>query len=280
MAKRKKVEATADGERVTSYRSRAIRKVGYDIFFACDHPLVGTVLPGRGGGRITGCVTPSKKHPHELQLNVGLPNVGRPFRLSTVRDRLRGKTAWESAGTTEGRKLATLEAVERFRLDAIPAPVGRVYPGRPGSSRCDPEHAVWSGYDEAIELAAEEAPARLEDPEHATEREYREAMRATLQAQNPARFNVWDAVTRSCVETYEKTFSRSKGYESPQKAKARERAAFIRAGGDPGSGDWTDTLADSTKRKRAPKPGRAPGGSKRSRAKPSKGSKSSKGSAR
>lgn len=272
MARKKKDTSEAES-RVTSYRSRAIRKVGFDVFFACDHPLIGTVLPGRGGGPITGCVTPSKKHPKELQLNVGLPNVGKPFRLSTVRDRLRGKTGFESKGTTEDRRLATLEAVEVWRRDAIPAPVGRAYPGRPGSSRCDREHPVWSGYDDAVELAAEEAPARLDDPENASDREYREALRATLQAQNPERFNVWDATTRVCVETYEKAFPRSKGYESPQAEVARRRAAYLRAGGDVGHGDWTDQLADATKAAKERKRPSKKGTRTRSKTSSSKGSK-------
>lgn len=274
MARKKKDTSEAES-RITSYRSRAIRKVGFDVFFACDHPLIGTVLPGRGGGPITGCVTPSKKHPKELQLNVGLPNVGKPFRLSTVRDRLRGKTAYESKGVTEDRRLATLEAVEVWRRDAIPAPVGRAYPGRPGSSKCDREHAVWSGYDAAVELAAEEAPARLDDPEGASDREYREALRATLQAQNPAQFTVWDAVTRSCVETYEKAFPRARGYESPQAEVARRRRAYELAGGDVGHGDWTDQLADATKAAKERKRPSKRGAGTRSKTSSSKGSKGS-----
>lgn len=264
MAKKK---STSESEsRVTSYRSRAIRKVGHDIFFVCDHPLIGAVLPGRGGGPVTGCVTPSKKHPSELQLHVGLPNVGKSFRLSTVRDRMRGKTAF-GGGLTDDERGAVQEAVERFRVDGVPAPIGRVFPGRAGSSRCDPRNPVWSGYDEALEDAEIEAAGRFDDPENVSERDYREATRSTLKVHEPERFNVWDAVTRSCVATYEKTYGRSKGYESPQKAKARERAAFIRAGGDPGSGEWSDTLADSTKKKRAPKKkGRSPGARSSSKA--------------
>lgn len=272
MAKAKKA---ALPEGVTSYRSRAIRELGHDLFFACNHPLVGTVLPGRGGGTITGCVTPSKKHPKELQLNVGLPNVGRPFRLSTVRDRLRGKTAFGAAqGDLEDMKLATLEAVERFRVDAFPAPVGRVHPGRKSSSRCDPSHPVWSGYDDAVFDAEEEAAARFDDPESVPPREFREAQRAALLRQNPARFNQWDEVTRACVASYEAKYPRAKGYESPQAEVARRRAAFLRAGGDVGHGDWTDQLADATKaakeRKRPSKKGT------RSRAKTSSASSSSK----
>lgn len=264
----KKSAKSPSGDGVLSYRSRALRAVGHDLFFRCDHPLVGVEVPGRGGGQISGCATPSAKHPKELQLWVGLPGVGRPLRRSTVRDRLRGKTAFGEGETTlEDRKAATQEAVSRWRVDAFPAPVGRVYPGRPGSSRCDAEHPVWSGYSEALELADEEAGERFDVEGEIDPREYREAQRAALERQNRAQFALWDQVTRSCVETYEKTFARARGYESPQAATARARAAFIRAGGDPGSGEWDDALSDATKaaKKRARKSsGKRSGKAKRS----------------
>lgn len=243
---------------VTSYRSRDIRKLGYDLFFACDHPLIGTELPGRGGGKITGCVTPSKKHPKELQLHVGTPNVGKPFRLSTVRDRLRGKTArGEGKTASEERRASTQEAVERFRVDGIPFPVGRVYPGREGSSRCDPSHPLWSDYAAAMVDAEEGASIMFDDPENVSERDFREAIRTRLKAYDGEQFARWDSTTRACVESYEKKFPRAKGYESPQAEMGRKRAAFLRAGGDTGSGEWDDFLSDATRaaKKRAAKKG-------------------------
>lgn len=271
-------EALNDG--VTSYRSRSIRKLGFDLFFKCDHPLVGSVIPGRGGGRVSGCATPSKEHPRELQLVVGLPHVGKPLRLSTVRDRLRGKTAFgEGRALNESRRAATQEAVERYRHDGIPAPVGRVYPGRAGSSRCDPEHAVWSGYNDAREDAEVEAAARFDDPENVSEREYAEGVRSTLRAQDPQRFDLWREVTTSCVQSYEVAYPRSRGYESPQAAIARKRAAFVRAGGDVGSGDWDDALSDATRAHKRRKEKQSAGViSKRSKG--AGGSKGSKGSKR
>lgn len=264
-AKKKKPE-----NNVTSYRSRAIRAAGHDLFFACDHPLVGTTLPGRGGGTITGCVTPSKKYPKELQLHVGLPNVGKSFRLSTVRDRLRGKTAFESKGVTEDRRLATLANVETWRRDAFPAPIGRVYPGRKGSSKCDAEHPLWSSYDDAVTDAEAQAAVRFDDPSSVSERDYREAMREELKRADPQRFERWDQTTRACVETYETSFPRSKGYESPQAEVARRRRAYLLAGGDVGHGDWTDQLADATKAAKERKRGTRSKTSSRSRSKGSK----------
>lgn len=250
MARKKKNEA--DSKRVFSYRSRTVRDLfGPDTFFPCDHPLVGATLPGkRSGGTVSGCATPSKKHPRELQLWVGLPHFGKPVRLSTARSRLRGRTAFEVKSTTRERREATQENVERYRSDGVPYPVGRVFPGRPGSSKCDPEHPLWSDYADAILEAEGDAAQEFDDPENVSERDYREAVRRRLKAHDPERFEKFDQVTRGCVETYEKSFPRSRGYESPQAEVARRRAAFLRAGGDTGSGDWSDQLADSTKAKK------------------------------
>lgn len=251
--KTKEPKEPKEATRAFSYRSREVRALfGPDTFFPCDHPLVGVDVPGkRSGGVVSGCATPSKKHPRELQLWVGLPHVGKPVRLRAVRDRLRGKTIIRETKTErENRRFATQEAIERYRLDGVPYPVGRVFPGRPGSSKCDPEHPLWSDYAELVTDAEADAAQEFDDPENVSERDYREAVRRRLKAHDPERFERVDQVTRGCVETYEKSFPRSRGYESPQAEVARRRAAFLRAGGDTGSGDWSDQLADSTKAKK------------------------------
>ena len=249
----RKTKEPKEPKQAFSYRSREVRALfGPDTFFPCDHPLVGVEVPGkRSGGVVSGCATPSKKHPRELQLWVGLPHVGKPVRLRAVRDRLRGKTIVRETKTErENRRFATQENIERYRLDGVPYPVGRVFPGRPGSSKCDPEHPLWSDYAELVADAEADAAQEFEDPENVDERAYREAVRRRFKSGNPERFEALDQVTRGCVETYELAFPKARGYESPQAEVARRRRAYLAAGGDTGHGEWTDQLADSTKAKK------------------------------
>lgn len=245
MARAKKQPA----EGVTSYRSRTVRaELPHDAFFACDHPLVGTQLPGRRGGLVSGCATPSKARPHELQLWVGLPGVGKPVRASTARRRASGRVQFESRSQQTERREQTQLAVEAWREDGLPAPVGRVHPGRQGSSKCDAEHPLWSGYGEALE-AAEERAAIATEGRDLSPKQWRVAVRDALELEAPALFGEWDKATRKCAEQYEQHAPRSRGYESPQAAAARRRAAWLVQGGDVGDAEYTDQLADSTKAK-------------------------------
>ena len=218
--------------------------------FPCDHPLVreGRVIPGRGGGRATACATPLPRWEPKDKLSLWLGDalLGGPFRLSTARDRLRGKSLGrDSRGERESRKEATILAVSDYRRGGLPQPIGRLNPGPRGSSRCDAEHPVWAGYREAISEASADAAERVGDG--ASDREYERAVKASLAALYPAEFSAWDALARECVARYEARIPQARGYESPQAEVARRRRAAELAGIDVTSSEWTDTLAGEGK---------------------------------
>lgn len=240
-----------------SHRSPAQREallelLGPERFFPCDHPWIAQklVVPGRKGGRVTGCATPKETRPREPFVWVGDGDRGRAMRSRTVRDRLRARRDPRRAMTArfdaEDAAQAIALAVDEFRLYSIPAPVGRLHRGRPGSSRCDRTHPVWDGYDEALEEADAIAASRFEDPREVKESKYREVLRAVLQSFDPQRFKEWDEVTRACIDSYERAVPRNRGYESPQAEAARRRRAWLERGGDTGAGDYFDSLAMST----------------------------------
>lgn len=274
MARRtKQPREGAFSHRSKKQRDELVELLGPGRFFPCDHPWVKseTVIPGRKGGKVTGCATPTRKAPKTPHVWVGDPELGGPMKVTTARDRLRQKRdpSRRMVDSFDGADmaLAVALAVDEFRLYGVPAPVGRVHRGRKGSSRCDREHAVWQGYDEALEEADAETAQRFEDPSSVPARQYREALRAELERQDPERFNVWLDVTRGCVDSFELHQPKNRGYESPQAERARRRRDFLQTGGDVGHGDYTDYLADATKRakerkrsaprtKAAPKPRR------------------------
>lgn len=250
-ARRAAEQAAREAAGITWWRDSAAHKrlraeLGPGARFPCDHPLVveGRTIPGRGGGRATACSTPVPKWEPKDKLSLWLGDalLGHPFRLSTARDRLRGKSLGrDTRAERESRREATILAVDEYRQFGLPGPVGRLFPGPQGSSRCDAEHPVWSRYPEAIEEASADAAERL--PEGATDREYRRAVKASLAAIFPAEFQAWDALSAECVKLYEARIPRAKGFESPQAEVARRRRAAELAGVDVTSSEWTDTLA-------------------------------------
>lgn len=208
-----------------SYRSRAIRKtLAADTFFPCDHPLVGTNLPGKKprAGVISGCATPSKKHPHELQLAVGLPGLGEHLRLSTVRTRIRdGKIPRVDPDDSE----KVSRAVAEYRATEVPYPVGRLHPGRPGKSKCDPENELWSGYTEVLDdafLQAAESCARSRrgcSPDDEAQRVKEIIARSPQGAE-------WSRVASQCVVNYDRTVTRS-GSHTDAKQMAQWKAEYL-----------------------------------------------------
>lgn len=255
MGKRK--EWPKDGlwsHRSKTQRVELLELLGPGAFFPCDHPWIaeGVTVPGRRGGRVEGCATPTAKAPNAPHVWLGPLGTGAPMKVATARDRLRQKRDPKrraiAAFDADALALAVSLAVDEFRLFGVPAPVGRLHRGRVGSSKCDREHPLWSDYDDALADADAEASLRFDDPSEVPEREYREALRSELKRADPARFDAWLEATRGCVESYEMHKPRARGYESPQAAVARRRRDFLQVGGDVGHGDYTDQLADSTKR--------------------------------
>ena len=193
-------------EGVRSYRSRKVRKeLPADSFFFCDHPLVGTTVPGKPprGGLVSGCVTPSVKHPSELQFQIGLPGLGAVVRSSTIKNRFRDG---RSPPLSEEEKMQVAQAITEYRASGVPYPVGRVHPGRRGKSKCDPSNALWSDYGPVLDAAFENAAIYCESHRCGASDESDLVREAVLSAPRGAE---WAAVADSCATNYEGTIQRS-----------------------------------------------------------------------
>jgi hypothetical protein len=211
---------------------------------ACRLKHVGAMVPGRGGGRVTACATPSKKRPREGQYWVGEFSTGHPMRRTVVGRRLRD--AETHKGFDRYAALQAADAAKRERWH-VPAPLGTEFPHRKGTSPCDAEHPVWSEWSAAYEGASERAAI-------ATEGESDEAFQRALLEEMKAhpKFGEWDGVERACIEGIERRrrAAAPKAAMSAARERAIERVAYVRAGGDTASSEWTDRLASAGGRKR------------------------------
>lgn len=201
----------------------------------CNGKHVGAVVPGRGGGQITACATPSAEKPGEGQYWVGLPlpGAGKAIPKRKVSRRL--------ASLRKPRHVDRLEDVSaavayQSQADAIPGPTGVELPHDPRKHPCSPGHPLWGPeYQHAVAQATEGAleragisaevplelgPGDVEDLEvpFANPAESVDAIaRAELltHPQGPA----WDHQAGECVVAYQK---RQRARASrPSKAQAR-----------------------------------------------------------
>lgn len=141
--------------------------------YGCESPYIGQVMPGRGGGKVTACVTPSRAAPREGQFKVG----GRRVSKRVVRDRIRDATRGLEADDPM-EVAARVDAAQRDP-DRIPAATGLEFPSRPGSSVCSPKHPLWGpAYRDAVELAHERGALAAEGGSDA---EYREEVARAFQ---------------------------------------------------------------------------------------------------
>jgi hypothetical protein len=210
----------------------------------CKLKHVGATVAGRGGGRVTACATPSKKRPREGQYWIGDFAHGHPMRRSVVSRRVR------DAETHSGfDRYAALQAVDAAKREPwhVPAPVGTEFPHRRGTSPCDAEHPIWSEWSAAYEAASERAAI-------ATEGESDEAFQRALLEEMKAhpKFGEWEGTERACIEGIERRrrAAAPKAAMSAARERAIERLAYVRAGGDTASSEWTDRLASAGGRKR------------------------------
>ena len=124
---------------------------------------------------------------------------------------------------------------ESFRRTGVPAPSGLEFPHRAGSSPCDPQHPVWSGYEEAREAAAEEGAIRAaeydEDSQEGDEA-YVEGMRAALSKHE--HFAVWKATAEHCARGFA---DRQEAKRAKHQSAATERAALRRKAANVGRGE-------------------------------------------
>lgn len=220
---------------------KAWSALGANAPYPCKAKLIGETLPGRRGGTITACATPSPKRPREGQYWVGFPvqGFGHPVRKSTAARRIRTRHIKREITPIE----QVAAAVEFTRADHIPVPIGVEFPILPGSSRCSPKHPLWGDrYREAVEDARAEAAERVS--EDATAEEYEAAAAAIFRQRTQALAKRLQRTEDDCVRAFEarQEKRRGKAVESTHReaARLRQRAAF--AGVDLGSAEYRDAM--------------------------------------
>lgn len=228
--------------------------------YECKSPYIGATVPGRGGGVVRSCATPSKARPREGQFYLvdprgTLPGYGERMPKSRATRRVR------EAKRPKARAMPLEylhEAHEGYRATGIPRPSGLEFPHAAGASPCDPEARVWSGFAEALEDAEERAAIQAEDGD---ERDYERALRAALK--RDPRFAEWDAAAASCAAGFD---DRQRAKKPKAQSAATERGALRRELREVGEdvfkarhggelSEVLDTLTEGHKRKRAAKVG-------------------------
>lgn len=212
--------------------------------YPCKSAYVGKVVPGKRGGQITSCATPTRRHPKEGQLAINTPHGKQTFlRRTVVKTRLRdqGKRPCD-----QQRDLATsamdlgqwLQARRQGLRDGtwIPMPPDYEFPHRAGQGDACYHYPLWQELREWIK------DRRWE--EGLSEK----AMMRKLK-RHP-RYALWVKTEQKVLDEWEKRVrDRRVVGESAPREKARARADYIRRGGDTGAAEYQDTLKGRSKRR-------------------------------
>lgn len=162
----------------------------------CKSDLIGKRVPGRRGGTVTACAVPPRDRPRARYVFVrpegSLPGAGHAMRASNARRRIRNAAI--ELVSVDSAFLHDVHA--EFRATRLPAPSGLEFPHARGSSRCDPEHGVWEGYQDARAEATERASIETEEGDDAA---FLEALLRILSAH--PRWASWvDAATKCAAD--------------------------------------------------------------------------------
>ena len=230
--------------------------------YECKSPLVGKIVPGRRGGLVRSCATPSRKRPKEGQVYLVDPRGQTLAGFGEVMPKDRAARRIRDAEKPRAPGLEPVylyELHEGYRATGLPAPSGLEWPHPAGSSVCDPEHKRWKGYAEALEDARERAAIVLDsegaDPEDLDA--YTDATRAAL-SKDP-RFQEWKRTAAQCAQDFDARRERKK---PKAVSAATERAAILREYRELGEGAFVarhggelsevlDTLTEGYKKKKA-----------------------------
>ena len=204
--------------------------------------LLGTHVPGRNAGTVSGCAVPEKARPgrkenYEARVQFGLAGIGPTLRRSTARNRIR--SAARGGPVVDDPVAVARIAHDQLRgKDALPYPTGLEYPHTRGASRCDPAHALWEALEDDIADARERVAQEL--PDDATEADYERATARLLADEHPQ----YREQAKSCAKAYEgrEKARQGKALESQAKTRGRAIASYKRAGGDTSSADYLDEV--------------------------------------
>lgn len=123
--------------------------------YPCAGKAVGAVVPGKPGGTVTACATPSTERPDEGQYWFGLPTAGagKPVRKSVVRQRLHKLRRPKISTPVE---IVAQSAAYNEQEYALPTPTGVEVPHDPNNHPCSPGAPLWGkAYRDAVKGAME-----------------------------------------------------------------------------------------------------------------------------
>ena len=218
-----------------------------------ERDLVGREIPGRGGGRVTGCATPESKFysraPHgwtlrkgaQGQVVIGEGERARTMRKSTARHRLRPRPEY-----VDGYDAGAIEEYIHYRDRALaadelwePSAPGVEFKHPKGSSRCMPEHPLWASKDDAKEEVArslEDVSPAVAGPQTAL----------ALLREHP-KYPEWAQTEQACLEAFERRKSSRAGHGgySSSRETAERRQLARRTGLDVHGAEYLDQLTPS-----------------------------------
>ncbi len=199
--------------------AEVLTDAGFDVAFTvgarpipCKRKtkLIGAAIPGKRGGIVSSCATPDPAKPKQGRVWIGPQAGGHPLKRSIATRRLRdaGRNLGEMRKFGVEYVAAEVEAARSpFH---VPAPIGVEFPHRAGASKCDPEHKLWQGYNDALADARERAS--IEVGEEADEDTFNKHVLQIMRA-HPS-WATWTGTEDECVL----------GFERRQKAKKRKVA--------------------------------------------------------
>jgi hypothetical protein len=232
-----------------THRTRAWCALPPSSPYGCASPRIGVEVPGRNGGTVQQCATPSEKRPREGQWWVISPGGANAhsMRKATVSRRIRDSKrapcdAVRSRLFDAAEYAATVAAIDD--PNHVPAPTEYAWPHRHGQGRACTHHRVWSNWHAAIDYVRNwyrETHGRSPMPAE---------LRAALE--QAADFESWIAVERAEVEAWGRRLraGRSKTIEGTERAAARHRQRARAAGVDLTSAEYLDTLGGGEGRRR------------------------------
>lgn len=216
-----------------------------DTPYACEAAHVGDTVPGRAGGRVVGCATPSKARPHEGQYRLGsLGPTGRNVRKSRVR-----KSLHRTGGGTKKRRVcpdrrdALLSAADLAQALAepspVPYPVELEFPHTPGESLSCARHPKWKAFGEVLDAVRDRHREDTgEDPDA-------ETLAHDAKAYDPALWRWAVAAHRKGLAQWEERVANRRhvtGRDSDERTRGRRRSEAVRRGIDTTSKGYRDDV--------------------------------------
>ena len=199
--------------------AEVLTDAGYDVAFTvgprpipCKRKtkLIGAAIPGKRGGIVSSCATPDPAKPKQGRVWIGPQASGHPLKRSIASRRLRDAARNLGEMRKFGVEYVAAEVEAARSPFHVPAPIGVEFPHRAGASKCDPEHKVWQGYNDALADARERAS--IEVGEEADEDTFNKHVLQIMRA-HPS-WPTWTGTEDECVL----------GFERRQKAKKRKVA--------------------------------------------------------